>query len=144
MSIQSSVNQSIATVMGGVLGVKHIGAQQEQLKQAEAAEMTKIENAMTEAVLTGETINGKEVTPKEAKEFNIQQTLGLKMSDPTYQARFDELMRIKSEKVLQSETYAKLQQDTLLRKRFSDLISTQEGRERLNETMSEPRKKEIR
>ena len=40
--------------------------------------------------------------------------------------------KLLAEGVLQSETYAKLQQDTLLRKRFTDLISTQEGRQLLN------------
>lgn len=133
--IQNSLNTMLGAITGGVLATKHVGAQQEQLKQAEAMEMGKIENAMTEAELIA-----RGVPEKDAKEFNIQQTLGLKV-DPTYQARFDELQRMKAEGVLQSETYAKLQQDTLLRKRFSDLISTQEGREQLNRTMSEKEKK---
>lgn len=39
--IQNSLNSMLATVMGGVIGMKHIQGQQEQLKQSEMAEIPK-------------------------------------------------------------------------------------------------------
>ena len=120
----------MATVMGGVIGAKHIQGQQAVLDEAKALELGQIENAMTEAELVA-----KGVPQEEAQQFNIANTLGLQVG-PEYKPRYDELQRMKSEGVLQSETYAKLQQDTMLRKRFTDLISTQSGRQLLNETLT--------
>lgn len=129
-TIQSGINSAMATVMGGVIGAKHIQGQQAVLDEAKALEMGQIENAMTEAELVA-----KGVPQEEAQQFNIANTLGLQVG-PEYKPRYDELQRMKSEGVLQSETYAKLQQDTMLRKRFTDLISTQSGRQLLNETLT--------
>lgn len=129
-TIQSGINSAMATVMGGVIGAKHIQGQQAVLDEAKALELGQIENAMTEAELVA-----KGVPQEEAQQFNIANTLGLQVG-PEYKPRYDELQRMKSEGVLQSETYAKLQQDTMLRKRFTDLISTQSGRQLLNETLT--------
>lgn len=44
--IQNSLNQSLVTVMGGIVGMKHIQGQQEATKQAEIKELTNLKEQL--------------------------------------------------------------------------------------------------
>lgn len=136
-TIQSSVNQAMATVMGGIVGMKHVSAQKEQIaleKEKKAIEreedVKKAERNMTEVALEA---SGK-FNQENAKKFALADYLGLKPNQGD-EALWAEAQAIKAEKVLKSETYSKLMQDDRLLNRFASVTSTQEGRELLRNTV---------
>ena len=116
--IQQAVNSTLASSAGvaiGLAGKKIMQNTGEVLEAQKAEDLAKIEKSMTEAEL-----KGQGVPDKEAENFVTASTLGLKVN-PEYQARYDELQKMKAEKVLQSETYVKAQQSADFRKRLLNL-----------------------
>lgn len=129
-AIQNSVNNALGTITAGIGLAKHVGAQEEQLKQQKEADIAKATNLMSEAALKGSGFKQEEVDA-----YLAANTLGMK---PTadYQPRYDIMRETVSNQVLQSETYAKMLQNNAFRQRLLDLGSTQEGRERLAKAVS--------
>lgn len=143
MSIQNSLLGAVGSVSGALVAAKHIknqkdanAKQDEALKAQDEKEIGQAEGIMTEAALKGSGKFGE----KDINAYLAASMLGMK---PTaeYQPKYDEMRREVSDTVLQSETYAKMQQDRAFRQRILSLGSTQEGRDRLAQAVS-PMEKE--
>ena len=136
-AIQNAVNGMLGTAAAAAAAGKHIKNQKQMQKTAQEAqnaqnqrEIGQAENIMTEAALKGAGFQNKEVGA-----YLAANMLGMKPT-PQYQPQYNEMQRVVSEQVLGSETYAKMQQNTMFRQRILDLGSTQEGRERLAQAAS--------